>query len=475
MSPQSKPEKNTSWSRRQFLQASVVSGAAAYGAITGPGAHAAGSDVIKVGLIGCGGRGSGAAANAMNAGKDVRLVAMADMFAERIKDSRPRLKKMYPEQVAVDDAHCFVGFDAYRKVIDSDVDVVVIAVHVALPPRVSEGRRRRRQARLLREAAGIDVPGVKMAMAACRRGQEEEPEPRLRPLLALRPGRPRDDQTRPRRPDRRDHRHPGELSPRAVRPPRAQAGVERNAVPVPELVSLQLALGRRSGAVADPQHRQASWALGDVPPLKAWGMGGRQVCVEPKYGDAFDHQAIVYEYANGVRIFGYCRDIPGCYNDISNVIFGTKGRAFCPASPTSKARNPGATKAPTPSMYDVEHKELFEAIRAGKTINNGTTCASARCWGSWPKWPATPARRSPGSSASSRSSTFALPRYGWDVEPPVKPGANGQYPTRHAGHHEAELSGDADGKRINVNFFNAQAAERTAVIASGSLPGGYFS
>ncbi len=71
-----------------------------------------------------------------------------------------------------------------------------------------------------------------------------------------------------------------------------------------------------------------SWVVGDVAPVQAWGMGGRQICVEPKYGDAFDHQAVVYEYANGVRIFGYCRDIPGCYSETADVILGTKGRAL---------------------------------------------------------------------------------------------------------------------------------------------------
>ncbi len=119
---------------------------------------------------------------------------------------------------------------------------------------------------------------------------------------------------------------------------------------------------------------KASWALGDVPPVKAWGMGGRQVCIEPKYGDQFDHHAVVFEYANGVRVFGFCRDILGCYNETTDVIFGTKGRAFCPTARASKARNPGAiapSKGPKPNMYDVEHKELFDAIRAGKTINNG--------------------------------------------------------------------------------------------------------
>ena len=75
---------------------------------------------------------------------------------------------------------------------------------------------------------------------------------------------------------------------------------------------------------------KASWALGDVPPVKAWGMGGCQVCVEPKYGDEFDHQAVVYEYANGVRMFGYCRHRAGCYTAAAVVVFGTKGRAFMP-------------------------------------------------------------------------------------------------------------------------------------------------
>jgi predicted dehydrogenase len=71
---------------------------------------------------------------------------------------------------------------------------------------------------------------------------------------------------------------------------------------------------------------KASWALGDKPPIKAWGMGGRQTCLDPKYGDQFDHQAVVFEYANGVRVFGLTRDQTECYNDTSDFIMGTKGR-----------------------------------------------------------------------------------------------------------------------------------------------------
>ena len=101
-----------------------------------PGAHAAGSDVIKVGLIGCGGRGSGAAANAMNAGKDVRLVAMADVFAEPIEPAGRGLKKMYPEQMTVDDAPLLRRF---RRLSESDPERRrrgADRLHVAFPSRV---------------------------------------------------------------------------------------------------------------------------------------------------------------------------------------------------------------------------------------------------------------------------------------------------------------------------------------------------
>ena len=116
-------------SRRRFLQTS--------GALAGAGlaatlpltrsAHAAGSDVIKIGLIGCGGRGCGAAANAMNAGSDIRLVAMADLFQGKVEGGRKRLERRKGEQVAVADDHMFWGFDAYQKVLESDVDAVLIA------------------------------------------------------------------------------------------------------------------------------------------------------------------------------------------------------------------------------------------------------------------------------------------------------------------------------------------------------------
>ena len=135
--------------------------------------HAAGSDVIKVGLIGCGGRGSGAAANAMNAGPDVRLVAMSDIFEDRVKSSRDNLKKMKPEQVAVDDEHCFVGFDAYQKVIASGVDVVLIACTSKFHPTYLKAAVDAGKHVFVEKPHAIDPPGIHVVQQACDDAQKK--------------------------------------------------------------------------------------------------------------------------------------------------------------------------------------------------------------------------------------------------------------------------------------------------------------
>ena len=114
--------------RRDFLRTSTVAAsAAAIGTFEiSRNAHAAGSDIIKVGMIGCGGRNTGAAGQALSADPGARLVAMCDIFRDRINDARDEIKKAKGEQVTVDDAHCFTGFDGYKHVIEAS-DVVVIA------------------------------------------------------------------------------------------------------------------------------------------------------------------------------------------------------------------------------------------------------------------------------------------------------------------------------------------------------------
>jgi predicted dehydrogenase len=434
MTTKSNSSKNAGWSRRQFLQRSALSGAAAYGTLSlARSAHAAGSDAIKVGLIGCGGRGSGAAANAMNAGKDVHLVAMADVFAERIADARPRLQKMYPDQVNVDDAHCFVGFDAYEKLIQSGVDVVLIAAASHFHPAFLKAAVDAGKHVFCEKPAGLDVPGIKMVMAAAEEAKKKN--------LSLVSGLCWRYDLGVREAIKRIHDGAiGEIiaieetylrGPYVLR--ERQAGWNEMQYQFQNWYHFNWLSGDDTAQSLIHNMTMTSWLLGDAAPIKAWGMGGRQVCVEPKYGDVFDHQAVVYEYPKNVRVFGYCRDIPGCYGENTNTVLGTKGRAYMPGNPRIEGETNWRYDGPKPSMYDVEHQELFAAIRSGKPVNNGSYMCTDTLVGIMAQMTCYTGQEVTWEQMMKSEATFALPRYGWDVEPPVKPGPNGQYPTAMPG------------------------------------------
>ena len=174
--------------RREFLR--TGSALAAAGAFAGTlsvarTAHAAGSDVLKIGLVGCGGRGTGAAVNALNADKNCKLVALADAFSDRLESSLEAIKGEVADKVAVDPDHCFVGFDAGKRLIASDVDVVILAEPPHFRPAASEAADRRRQARVLREARGCRCAGRAEHLGDDGGGEEEEPEYRFGAVLAV--------------------------------------------------------------------------------------------------------------------------------------------------------------------------------------------------------------------------------------------------------------------------------------------------
>ena len=419
-------------SRREFLSRSAAVAAAAGPALAiARGAHAAGSDVIKVGLIGCGGRGSGAAANAMNAGKDIRLVALADVVPERVETARSLLAKKYPDQFVVDDAHAFVGFDAYQKVISSGVDAVVIACTSHFHPVFLKAAIDAGKHVFVEKPVGVDPTGVRMAQVA----SEEAAKKNLSLVCGF--CWRYDDGVREAIQRIRDGAIGEIVAVHGVRLGGSYVLRTRK----PEWTEMQYQLQNwyhfnwlsGSDPVQNLVHQidNGSWVLNDAAPASAWGLGGRQVCTDPnQFGDEFDHHAIVYEYADGKRFFAHGRHIPGCFGQASVVAMGTKGRAYMPAKPYIEGENPWRFKAPkAPTvMYDNEHKVLFDAIRTGKPVNDGRTmCHSSMlsimgvmvcCTGAQMTW----------DQVMKSTLNYALPQYGWNVEPPVKPGANGQYP-----------------------------------------------
>lgn len=435
--PDNSPDRATS--RRDFLKTSaLLAGGTALGQLSiAQSAHAAGRDVIRIGLIGCGGRGTEAARNAMNAGPDIRLVAMADIFEERLQSSRQTLQAAKKEQVQVKQDHCFLGFDAYQKVLETEVDVVLIAPASHFIPEMLRAAVAAGKHVFCEKPHGIDIPGLKVSMAAC----EEAKQKKLNIVSGL------------------CWRYDPGVRETMKRVLEGQIGeivaIQETYVGTPYIVrerkpgqsemEYQMWNWYHFNWLSGDQTAQqlihsvdkASWAMGDRPPRKVWGMGGRQTCLHPKFGDQFDHQAVVYEYENGVRVYGFTRDQPECYNNTSDFIMGTKGRCDL-LSYRITGEKPWRYEGPRANMYDVEHQELFDAIRQGKAINNGdymclssalAIVAQMACYsGGMIAW----------DEAMQSKRSYALPHYGFEVEPPVKPDSSGIYPAALQGHAELE-------------------------------------
>ncbi len=423
--------------RREFLKTSAVlaTGALAAQFPVERGAHAAGSGTIKVGLVGCGGRGTGAAVNAMNAGKDIQLVAMADVFRDRLELSRRQLKAGRPDQVAVNDNQCFVGFDAYEDLIQSGVDVVLLAAASHFHPVMLKACVDAGKHVFCEKPHGIDVPGLKVSMAASEEAKNKglsivsglcwRYDPGVRETMK----RVLDGAI-------------GEIV--AIQETYVtQPYIVRERQPEWTEMEYQMRNWYHFNWLSGDQTAQqlihsldkASWALGDKPPIKAWGMGGRQVCLDPKYGDQFDHQAVVFEYPNGVRVFGLTRDMPDCYDDTSDFIMGTKG--WCDLLDYRiDGEKPWHYEAPKGNMYDVEHQELFDSLRSGKPINDGHYMCLSTMLAIVAQMASYSGQTVLWEKAMESKRSFALPCYGWDVEPPVKPEATGIYPTAMPGKAE---------------------------------------
>ena len=429
--------------RRDFLKTSLA--AAAAGALPlARSAHAAGSDIIRIGLVGCGGRGTGAAVNAMNVDPRVRLVAMADIFPSHIESRRTNLKREKPEQVAVDDAHCFSGLDGYRHVIES-ADVVLIACAAKyhseyLLAAVEAGKHV-----FVEKPHAIDPVGIRQILAAGEIAKRKN----LSILSGLHcrfcPGHQETIQ----------RIHDGAIGEIVAIEETFLRGpyniVERD----PQLnevefqFSAQMHFAWLSGDDVNQSlsHNldRATWAMKEQTPVKAHGLGGRSATFGTIYGNTFDHHAVVYEYANGVRMYASCNTQRGCYGDATSSFVGTKGRAFLNHGCHSGILLHGSSKwmnvKPGGNPYDLEHKALFAAIRSGTPLNCAERMARSSlvavmgqlaCYsGKELTW-----------EQVSKSDFVLLPKVQdvrLDMEPPVKPDKKGWYPTPMPGMTEFKI------------------------------------
>jgi len=423
----SSPPRRTS--RRSFLKASsAAAGAAIAKTLTvRRAAHAGGSDVLRVGLIGCGPRGSGAAINALNADANARLVAMADMFPEIITRSRENIKNQKGAQVTVNDDHCFAGFDAYKQVIESDVEVVLLALPTHFHPSYLKACVEAGKHVFCEKIHAVDAPGVRTVLAA---GEEARGKG-----LSIVSGLAWRYDTGVRETMKRVHGgaigdivsivetcNTGSLRSRARQPHWSEMEYQ-----IRDWFNFFWLSADLPGLNLVHNLDKAAWAMREEPPVKAWGMGGRQTRVGPRFGDAWDHHAIVYDYANGVRMHAYCRQQNGCRTEISDHIYGTKGHCDLLGHRIEGETN-WRYQGPPCNRFDLEHVALFSAIRHGEPINNSLYLARSSMLDIMATWATYSGQEITWEAAMKSDFALSPERCALDADPPTMPDADGNYP-----------------------------------------------
>lgn len=370
--------------RRDFLQRSTtaaVGGLLASSALaqSAGSAPAGNRPLLRVGLIGCGDRGTGAAAQALKADPDVHLTAMGDVFADRIEKSLEILRKASGDRVKVTPETCFVGLDAYQKVIESGVDVVLLTATPAFRPvhfaaAVAAGKHIFCEKPVAVDGAGVRAMLQSVAEAERKRlsvvsGFCWRYDPRMRASVA--------------------QVHAGAIGDIRAIIANYYTGTLTTKFPgtrLPGQTDLEWQLrnwynftwlaGDQIVEQAIHNVDKIAWLLKQEMPTQAVGTGGRTV---PAYGNTFDNFSVAYEYASGVRATLSCRQHDGAYNEVTDYVVGTEG-----IFSNGRLATQGITgkvnwkyTGPNQNMYQVEHDELFASIRAGKPINDGVAMTNS--------------------------------------------------------------------------------------------------
>lgn len=368
-------------SRRQFMTTTTIAaagGAIATDVIASP-VHAAGSDVLQVGLIGCGGRGSGAAKQALLADKNVRLTAMADVFEDRLQSSLNSLSanERLSDKIDVPPERQFVGFDAYKQVMASDVDVVLLTTPphfrpIHLKAAVDAGKHV-----FAEKPVAVDAPGVRSVLKTCA-------EARRRKLSVVSGLCLRYDAGFRETVQRLHDKAIGNIHTLMANDYRGGIWVKPRQ---PDWTDMHWQMRNwyyftwLSGDFNVEQHVHnldvCAWIMNGYP-TSAIGMGGRQARTDARYGNIYDHHSVSYQYENGARLVSNCRQQSYCKNNISVFAQGSKGVAE-----VSERRLEITTdskwqfKEKVKNMYQVEQDELFAGIRQGKPLNNGEYMANS--------------------------------------------------------------------------------------------------
>ncbi|MBF9255485.1 Gfo/Idh/MocA family oxidoreductase [Pontibacter sp. 172403-2] len=421
--------------RREFLKASaLLAGGALLSSVPLAGAYAAGSDTIKIALVGCGGRGTGAAFQALQTKQNIKLVAMADAFRDRLDDSyKPLFDKFGKGKVDVPEDKKFVGFDAYKKAI-AEADVVLLATPPGFRPIHFEEAIKQNKHVFMEKPVATDSPGIRKVLATA----EEAKRKKLNVVVGLQ----RRYQNNYREAIKRIQ--DGALGDIASGQVYWNSGGVWVRPRKPEQTEMEYQMRNwyyfnwLCGDHITEQHIHnidvANWIKNDYP-VSAQGTGSRFLRTGKEYGEIYDNHTVEFVYKDGTVLQSQCRHFEGTDNRVDESFQGTKGRVYLSADNIARLTDykgnviyDHAGKG-DPNPYQTEHDELFAAISAGqfkfadaergaKSTMTSLLGRYATYSGHQVKWD-----EALNSNISLMPETFA-----WDAKPKVLPNADGFYP-----------------------------------------------
>jgi myo-inositol 2-dehydrogenase / D-chiro-inositol 1-dehydrogenase len=427
MTDSSMQTENTirSSSRRSFLKrsvAGVVGGGVACRLSMAHGAYAGGNDTIRVGLVGCGGRGRGAAIQVLRADAGAQIVAVADAFEDSLDKGLQLMQKQkdVADRVVVDAEHRFVGFDGYKGVIASDVDVVLLATPPHFRPMQLKACIDARKHVFAEKPVAVDAPGVRSVLQTTEEARKKD----LCIVSGLNSRYSRKLQEFVGR------IHDGAIGGiTALHSARYGGGVWVRPRQ-PGMTDMQYHMRNwyyftwLSGDFNVEQFVHQldfmSWIMKGEYPLRCYSTGGRQARTAPEHGHIFDHFSSVFEYANGVRLFSTTRHQQGCTPERNTLAMGTLGTGdFSRREPGLTGKNPWKpSREQEVDSHQLEQDAFFAALRAGRTINNGEYMAKSTMMAIMSRLSAYTGQSLTWEQVMKSTEELSPSSYAWDSEPP---------------------------------------------------------
>jgi myo-inositol 2-dehydrogenase/D-chiro-inositol 1-dehydrogenase len=395
-------------------------------------ANALGDKELRIALIGCGGRGTGAASQALHTADTglgpVKLVAMADAFSDRLESSLSELKGWHPNQIDVPEERRFTGFDAYKKAMAEDVDLVVLATPPGFRPIHFEHAVAQGKHVFMEKPVAVDAAGVGKVLAAARQADEKG----LRVGVGL---QRRHQQRYLETIQRLQDGAIGDLTLLRcywnsggvwVRP--REAGQSEMTYQMRNWYYFNWLCGDHITEQHIHNLDVCNWLVGDYP-VQAQGQGGRLIRTGIDHGEIFDHHMVEYTYASGLKMLSQCRHMPGAQSAVNEFAHGTRGEANIGGA---KIESVGGWnwrfRGDEANPYQVEHNDLFTAVRAGTPYNEAEVGAKSTMTSILGRMATYSGQIVRWDEAIKSGQDLSPPVYDFAAAPPVLPDKDGRYP-----------------------------------------------